>query len=229
MADDGHRSVHYRKKALPERLWRPIFERQRDRLYQRFVAAFPPVRERRIVNIGVNGSYDRPDRHFLESRYPYKDRITACGLEEPDLFRACYPSTRYVQLVRGEPLPFADGEFDLVFSNAVVEHVGDRAAQGRFLAEVLRIARSAFVTTPNRWYPVELHTMVPLVHYLPSAMYRDVYRRLGFAFFADERNLNLLDRSALAALIPPGVRAEIAEHRFLGFAANLLVIVRPAA
>jgi len=226
MADDGHRSIHYRKKAVPERLWRPIFDRQRDRMYQRFVDAFPPRPERRLVNIGVNGSYDRPERHFLESRYPYPGQITACGLESAELFRACFPRTRYQQIVRGEPLPFADGEFDLAFSNAVVEHVGDRAAQRRFLGEVLRVARSAFVTTPNRWYPVELHTLLPLIHYLPTPLYRDAYRRLGFEFFSREANLNLLDRDALRALLPPGLDAEILDHRFLGLPANLFLVVR---
>lgn len=226
MPDDGHRSVHYRKKAVPERLWRGTFDRQRDRIYARFAAYFPPDPARRIVDLGVNGSWDRPDRYFLEPRYPHPAQIVACGLEPPDAFRSCFPATRYQQVVRDEPLPFADGEFDLAFSNAVIEHVGDRAAQRRFLAEALRVARAVFLTTPNRWYPVELHTMVPLVHYLPTAAYRRIYRRLGFGFFADERNLNLLDRAALAALVPPGVRAEIAEHRFLGLPANLLLVVR---
>ena len=65
-------------------------------------------------------------------------------------------------------MPFADGEFDIVFSNAVIEHVGGREQQRRFVEESLRVARRAFVTTPNRWFPVEVHTRLPLVHWLPG-------------------------------------------------------------
>ena len=56
-----------------------------------------------------------------------------------------------------------------MFSNAVIEHVGGRAEQRRFVDESLRVAPRAFVTTPNRWFPVEVHTRLPLVHWLPDA------------------------------------------------------------
>ncbi len=79
-----------------------------------------------------------------------------------------YPSARYVQGDALE-LPFADGEFDVVFSNAVIEHVGGREQQRRFVEEALRVARRAFITTPNRWFPVEVHTLLPLVHWLPDS------------------------------------------------------------
>ena len=40
----------------------------------------------------------------------------------------------------GRELPFADGAFDLGFSNAVVEHVGGRDEQRRFVHELCRVA-----------------------------------------------------------------------------------------
>jgi hypothetical protein len=69
----------------------------------------------------------------------------------------------------GRELPFADGEFDFGFSNAVVEHVaGGRDGQRRFVHELCRVSRRVFVTTPNRWFPLEVHTLLPLVHWLPA-------------------------------------------------------------
>ena len=47
-----------------------------------------------------------------------------------------------------------DGTFDVVFSNAVIEHVGGEEEQLRFVAEALRVGRRAFITTPNRLFPV---------------------------------------------------------------------------
>jgi hypothetical protein len=107
----------------------------------------------------------------------------------------------------------------------VIEHVGNRAAQRRFLEEILRVGRCAFVTTPNRWYPVDLHTVIPLVHWLPAAIHRPIYRFLGFEFFSKEENLNLLDRSALRGLVSNQDGIEISHHRFLGLPSNLLLTV----
>jgi hypothetical protein len=60
-----------------------------------------------------------------------------------------------------------------VHSAAVIEHVGSFARQCDFLKECCRVARRAvFVTTPNRWFPVEFHTILPLVHWLPKPAFR---------------------------------------------------------
>jgi hypothetical protein len=110
----------------------------------------------------------------------------------------------------------------------VIEHVGSRERQRAFLAEVLRVARMAFIGTPNRWYPVELHTLLPLLHYLPHAFYSRVYRALGFDFFSRQENLNLLGRRELEQLLPAerrdGVR--VLSHRFLGIVSNYFLVVR---
>ena len=140
--------------------------------------------------------------NFFEELYPWPERITALGLHEGTRFRERYPSARYVQ---GDALdlPFADGEFDVVFSNAVIEHVGGREQQRRFVEESLRVARRAFVTTPNRWFPVEVHTRLPLVHWLPDALAHRVYD-LARKPWAKENHL--LGPGELRDLFPPEAR-----------------------
>ena len=112
-----------------------------------------------MVDVGVTdapfggGSSD----NFFEALYPWPERITAVGRTELDRFAAAFPRVRAVRS-DGRELPFADGEFDLGFSNAVVEHVagGDdgpapvrrralprRAARVRDDAEPLVPARPA--------------------------------------------------------------------------------------
>ena len=140
--------------------------------------------------------------NFLEEMYPWPERITALGLHEGVGFRERYPGIRYVQ-GDGCALPFADGEFDIVFSNAVVEHVGDRDRQRAMIAEAVRVGRRVFVTTPNRWFPVEVHTRLPLVHWLPDALSHRVYRLLGKGFATEN---NLLSARELASLFPGRVR-----------------------
>ena len=70
----------------------------------------------------------------------------------------------------GRALPFRDGAFDVVFSNSVIEHVGDAESQSRFAREVARVGRAYWVQTPNRWFPVEQHLLTPLVHWLPKSV-----------------------------------------------------------
>jgi SAM-dependent methyltransferase len=130
-----------------------------------------PGPETTVVDVGVTdapfgaGSSD----NFFEALYPWPNRITAVGHTELDRFAAAFPRVRAVR-ADGRDLPFADGEFDLGFSNAVVEHVGGgRDGQRRFVHELCRVSGSVFVTTPNRWFPLEVHTLLPFVHWLPNA------------------------------------------------------------
>ncbi len=169
MADpSGHRSELYYRKLLPAAIWRRLLERQQEKIYQRFVERFRPAPDVRILNVGVNADLAHRHQYFLESRYPHQDRITACGLETDREYARLFPEAEYVQVFRDQPLPFADGAFDLAFCSAVVEHVGSRANQRQFVEDVVRVAKASFFTTPNRWYPFDLHTQLPLLHYLPE-------------------------------------------------------------
>jgi hypothetical protein len=89
------------------------------------------------------------------------ERTVWCGIDA----RATLP--RYV-VCDGRALPFRDQSFDLVFSNAVVEHVGHEEEQRRFVAEHARVGISWACTTPNRWFPAESHTRTMLRHWSPA-------------------------------------------------------------
>jgi hypothetical protein len=79
----------------------------------------------------------------------------------------------------GRDLPFRDGAFDVVFSNSVIEHVGDAASQQRFAREVARVGRRYWVQTPNRWFPVEQHLLTPFIHWLPRRWQHAVVPRFN--------------------------------------------------
>lgn len=76
----------------------------------------------------------------------------------------------------GTNLPFKDASFDLVFSNSVIEHVGGIAAQQKFAKEMLRVGKSVYCQTPNKWFPVEPHLIAPFIHWLPFSVFRKVAR-----------------------------------------------------
>lgn len=76
----------------------------------------------------------------------------------------------------GTRLPFRDGEFDIVFSNSVIEHLGSWDRQKAFASEVARVGRSYFVQTPAREFFIEPHLMAPFIHWFPRRLQRMMIR-----------------------------------------------------
>jgi hypothetical protein len=174
--------------------------RSRERKLQLFVDLLQPGPETTVVDVGVTdapfgaGSTD----NFFEALYPWPGQITGVGHTELERFSAAFPQVRAVR-ADGRALPFGDGEFDVGFSNAVVEHVaGGRDGQRQFVHELCRVARRVFVTTPNRRFPLEVHTLLPFVHWLPKGPRE---RLLPF-----DDVLDPLSAKELAALFPYRVR-----------------------
>jgi hypothetical protein len=174
--------------------------RSRRRKLDLLLELLQPGPETTVVDVGVTdasfgaGSSD----NFFEALYPWPGQITGVGRTGLDRFEAAFPQVRAVQ-ADGRELPFADHEFDLGFSNAVVEHVaGGREGQRRFVHELCRVADRVFVTTPNRWFPLEVHTLLPFVHWLPAGPRR---RLIPF-----DDVLDPLGPKEFAALFPYSVR-----------------------
>jgi SAM-dependent methyltransferase len=138
-----------------------------------------------------------------------------------------------VVLGDGTSLPFADQSFDLVFSNSVIEHVGGRAEQTRFAAEIARVGKQYWVQTPNRYFPIEHHLWTPFVHWLPRAWQAAILKRFSVwrmmtnydaaqrAFYVNHYldSIRLLSASDLRALFPG---ATLERERFLGWTKSLI-------
>jgi SAM-dependent methyltransferase len=136
----------------------------------------------------------------------------------------------------GRSLPFRDGAFDVVFSNSVIEHVGDRASQLQFAREIGRVGRGYWVQTPNRWFPVESHLLTPLIHWLPRRVQRALLpisiwglwsgadadrRRYYFEHYMTE--IRLLGAREMRALFPDAI---VIRERVCGLTKSLIVIKR---
>ena len=193
------------------RLADAISLRSRRRKLALFLELLRPGPATTVLDVGVDevslgdagGQSGCTTHNLLEERYPWPERLTALGLHDGTRFRERYPHIAYVQ---GDAcaLPFPDDAFDVVHSNAVIEHVGDRERQEAFVREALRVGRSVFVTTPNRWFPIEVHTRLPLVHWLPEELAGRAYDLAGKSWARDN---HLLGPAELRSLFP--VRVEI--------------------
>ena len=171
-----------------------------------------PTAETTVLDVGVDevslgeagGEGGCTTHNVLEEAYPWPARLTALGLHDGARFGERYPGIAYVQ---GDAcaLPFPDDAFDVVHSNAVIEHVGGRDRQEAFVREALRVGRRVFLTTPNRWFPIEVHTRLPLVHWLPEPVAGRVYdlARMPWA-----KENHLLGPGDLRELFPVPVRVD---------------------
>lgn len=193
-------------------------------MFELFLSELRPDSGTRVLDLGVTSEDAPPESNYLERWYPHPERIVCAGTQDAAFLEERRPGLRFVRVKAGEPLPFADREFDVLFSSAVIEHVGSTASQRAFVAEALRVARAFFITTPNRWFPVELHTGLPLLHYLPARAYRPLYRALGFGAYATEQTLHLLDARSLSALFPAGARVRVLPVRLFGLPSNLVAL-----
>jgi SAM-dependent methyltransferase len=153
-----------------------------------------------VLDVGVSRESELalPARNFFLKNYRFPpESYTGLGIQDLSGMSTLFPRKRFVEYDGGD-FPFGDNEFDWVFSNAVIEHVGDDDAQLHFLNEMLRVARRVFFTTPNKYFPVESHTNVILMHWVDPVFYSWCERN-GTNY--DRESLRLLTRKKLENLI----------------------------
>src|SRR5262245_25469606 len=127
---------------------------------------------------------------------------------------------------------FADDSFHIVHSNSVIEHVGGWSRMVQFANEVRRLARRHFVQTPNFWFPIEPHFMMPFFHWLPrptrvwllTHVRVGNYRKSNLDVAARAVDgARLLSRTMLRGLFPD---SDVETERLFGLPKSLIAIRR---
>lgn len=218
-----------RPGSLLGRLALSAASRQRRKLFDLFVAVADATPADQVLDVGVTSDERYASNNYLESWYPYTSRITAAGLASSSYLSERFPGLDYRQIDAGARLPFADRSFDLVHASAVIEHVGSRDAQAFFLSELWRVCRrTLFITTPNRWFPIEVHTSIPFIHWLPPRRFRAILAALNLAAWADESQLNLMSRKDLRKAAADGGLGDVDVRgvRLAAWVSNLALVAR---
>ena len=199
--------------------------RARKDMFSLFMDTMAPGPSSRVLDVGANCDNDRQESNFFEKFYPYKDRITAASIEDAGALEDIYKGLKFVRLKEGEGLPFADDEFDITFSNAVVEHVGSRERQRDFVRDVVRVGKKSFISVPYRYFPVEHHTGLPFIHWLPQDLHRNILRLIGRDLYATEGRLNLISKEDFRGFFPPDIRLSLRSVKVFIFPSNLVAVV----
>jgi SAM-dependent methyltransferase len=207
MAESPLQDVYGTARGPLARLASPLAARARARRHAQFFALTGLRPGARLLDLGCG-------QIGLRALEPRLD-VTGVDLQpRPD-----YPGP-FVQADAAEGLPFADGEFDLVYCSSVIEHVPPLRREA-FAAELRRVGRGFYVQTPAYSFPIEPHALLPVAHWLPVSLRRP-YWRLGAA--GQWEQIALLRRREMEALF--GVPA-LPER--IGPLVKSWVCVRPVA
>jgi SAM-dependent methyltransferase len=188
MAESRPQDVYATAHGPLARLVSPFAARARAARHERFFALTQTPAGARVLDLGCGAL-------GLRALEPELD-ITGVDLApRPD-----YPGP-FVRADAAAGLPFADGEFDLVYCSSVIEHVPP-TRRAAFAAETRRVGRGWFVQTPAYSFPLEPHSLLPFAHWLPVAVRRP-YWRLGAA--GEWEEIELLRRGEMEALFGPAL------------------------
>jgi SAM-dependent methyltransferase len=175
---------------------RPFVVEWRERRYRDFVALCGLADGQRIVDVGSGGTGVSGTLGRFNASNPIValDLVVRDGADKPN-----------VKFIQGDAtlMPFGDAEFDIAFCNSLIEHL-PQAQQHKLVNEIQRVASGYWVQTPNRFFPIEPHMIIPLYQFLPRRIRRFIDSHYAGGY------TELLSRQDLEVLFP---RAQIYEER----------------
>lgn len=198
--------------------------RARRKMFDQFMAFCRPGPGDKVLDLGITPDLSLPESNVFERWYPHPEQLTAASIEDASNIEEAFPKVTFARLQAGQALPFPDGHFHALHCSAVLEHVGDRESQRRFIAEALRVTRFFFFSTPNRGFPLDFHTFVPFAHWLPQPMHQAILRGIGKDFWAKTENLNLLSAGQVKALFPACRSLQVTTIPLFGIPSNILAL-----
>jgi hypothetical protein len=184
------------------------------------LGATPPHLGVTLVHAESNSRIEQPEQDARWRSF----RVVGCNLNPENMYdyqRAHRGSGFGAVIADGCRLPFPDQSFDIVFSNAVIEHVTPEGQQ-QMAREILRVGRSWFVTTPNFWYPIEMHHKLPLFQFLPRSLQERIQRK--YHTWPEGEPIHLLTRRQIARLLPG---SQVLKTRITFFPETLIAFCPP--
>jgi SAM-dependent methyltransferase len=136
--------------------------------------------------------------HYFATHESLRCEVHAVDVADNRLVREGYA----FHLVKDVHLPFPDARFDVVITNHVIEHVGDKTQQSMHLKEVARVMKPAgmgYLAVPNRWQLVEPHYRLAFLSWLPRPLRSPYLGLSGKGTFYDCEPLSVPEVEKLLA------------------------------
>jgi len=222
-----NKQTYWFKIPLLDKFLVKILLRLRNFFFTVFEDNIVYTKDTKVLDIGTTGVITDQDNIFVK-KFKYKKNLTCLSDQNLDNLKYIYPEITFVQS-DGRNTGLNDNSFDVVHSNATIEHVGTSEDQINFLKECVRVSKKyVFLQTPNKFFPIEFHTKIPLLHFLPDFIFRNILKVIGMKYYSDIKNLNLLSQKDLLKFLKIlNINDyKIIKCKLLFFTSNLILIIK---
>ena len=215
------------KKSFFYKIFQTITFNARNQFFNLFIVNNKYSKYKSVIDIGSTPSIDKEQNIFFEKTIDNQN-VTCLSNQDCRKLKKKYKNIKNVIIGDARNTTLEKGSFDIVHSNATIEHVGSFENQVLFVREMLRISKeSIFIQTPNRFYPIDFHTILPFIHWLPKKYHRKILKFLKKDFYSKESNLNLLTAKELKKIceILNIKKYKILKYKLLFLTSNLILII----
>lgn len=205
-------------------VYRPFLRHFRKSRIQKLYDLFPIDASTEILDVGGTPFIWELAR---EMGFPVP-HLTLLNIDDP---AADLPNYITWRVADARKMPFKNSEFDVVFSNSVIEHLSNWSSQQDFADEIRRVGKNYFVQTPDRSFPVEPHLLTPLIHWLPRSAQRKLLRNCtvwGIISRPSARQCDrfmdeicLLNQDEMGKLFPD---SNLIAERWLGLSKSIIAV-----
>lgn len=214
-------------------------KRAREKRAVIFRKTFPIGNDTRILDLGSeNGSniHDYLLGTKVSSKNVYIADIELEAINEGSKLFGFNP----VLINESGALPYPDGFFDIVFCSSVIEHVTvpkedvwklysgydfkkeSFKKQKELAEEIQRLGKQYFVQTPYKHFPIESHSWLPFISWLPRWLLIAVLRFTN-VFWVKKTNPDwyLLNKQEMSKMFD---NANIIEEKVLGITKSIIAV-----
>jgi ubiquinone/menaquinone biosynthesis C-methylase UbiE len=200
----------------------------RDKFFDIFKKKTQYSKKKSIIDIGTTPSLRKIHNSIL-SKVKKNNNVTCLSNLNCKSLSKKYTNIKKFIQADARKNNLSRNSFDIVHSNATIEHVGSYKNQLSFVKECVRISKKyVFIQTPNRFFPIDFHTFLPFIHWLPKSIHRKILKGVGLSFYSYEKNLNLLSKKDLINFCKnlDLKNFEIIKYKLFLMTSNLILIIK---
>ena len=185
-----------------------------------FHQRFPDIDKMRVLDLGGTAKHWETSPFRPKSVVVVNLQAESSGLD-------------WIAAVQGDackpPAPVHDTQFDLVYSNSLIEHLGGHARRCEFASVVHALAPHHWVQTPYRYFPIEPHWLFPGLQFLPQGARAWAIRRWPLSpawpdraqALRDVLEVELLSQTEMNYYFP---HSDIVKERVLGLTKSIVAV-----
>ena len=225
--------MHINKKTywlqLPylDKIFKMILLKSRIKIFNIFLENIKFNKNSKILDVGTAPILESHE-NIIFHRYKWRKKITGFSNQNCNILKKKFKLNKFIK-GNAKNMMLKDNSFDISFCSATIEHVGNYKSQKKLISELYRVSRKfVFLTTPNRSFPVDFHTKLPLLHLLPKKIHRKILKFFKLNYFASEKNLNLLFSKDIIRICRDLkiIDYKIVYNKFIFLRSNIILIIR---